>query len=216
MARVWLKFPDNITAKDVRPVNFDDPGRNPPPQTAWQEPSDLTYKIPILPEFERPYATDVRHRGPRARGFEVDLAQRSDGSVGRRRHHAVGQLLPPQRGLHEADHLYELLRKEFPKSQHVENAYVLGAYVKLMEYQGPEYDPTPISRGQEAAGSDPPTVSQESGAGAVGGRTQEDGAGGSRPNLGRRSILESQGQAEGHCHLLQRVDQEISHTAILR
>ena len=27
IARIWLKYPDNITASDVKPVNFDDPGQ---------------------------------------------------------------------------------------------------------------------------------------------------------------------------------------------
>ena len=49
----------------------------------------------------------------------------------------------------EADHLYELLRKEFPKSRHLENAYVLGAHCKLMCYQGPEYGGTELDEAKK-------------------------------------------------------------------
>ena len=44
----------------------------------------------------------------------------------------------------EADHMFELLRKEFPKTRHLENAYVLGCHCKLMSYQGPEYGGTEL------------------------------------------------------------------------
>ncbi|NOX56728.1 MAG: outer membrane protein assembly factor BamD, partial [Planctomycetes bacterium] len=40
----------------------------------------------------------------------------------------------------EADHLFGILRDEYPKSPHLEKAFLLGSHVKLMAYQGPEYD----------------------------------------------------------------------------
>jgi outer membrane protein assembly factor BamD (BamD/ComL family) len=144
IARIWLKFPDNITASDVRPVNFDDPGANPPPKTAYREPTELTYRVPILPNW-----TD--HTRPmfdtEGRALEALKSIWLNDPTGPLADDAI--MLSASYYLRkgdytEADHLYELLRKEFPKSQHVENAYVLGAYVKLMSYQGPEYDPTEL------------------------------------------------------------------------
>jgi outer membrane protein assembly factor BamD (BamD/ComL family) len=144
IARVWLKFPDNITASDVKPVNFDDPGRNPPPQTAWQEPSDWTYRIPILPNLTDRKRPMFDTEGRALEALKSIWLNDPTGPLADDALMLSASFYLRKGDYTEADHLYELLRKEFPKSPHVENAYVLGAYVKLMTYQGPEYDPTPL------------------------------------------------------------------------
>jgi outer membrane protein assembly factor BamD (BamD/ComL family) len=40
----------------------------------------------------------------------------------------------------EADRYYEILREEYPDSPHLEEAFLLGAHVKQMSYQGPYYE----------------------------------------------------------------------------
>lgn len=44
----------------------------------------------------------------------------------------------------EADEYYEQLREDYPKSEHLANAFLLGLQAKLATYQGPDYDPTPL------------------------------------------------------------------------
>jgi TolA-binding protein len=44
----------------------------------------------------------------------------------------------------DADYQYDLLRKEYPRSDHQFNAHVLGLQCKLRKYQGPDYDGTPL------------------------------------------------------------------------
>ena len=44
----------------------------------------------------------------------------------------------------EADRYFEILRDEYPDSPHLEKAFVLGAHVKQMSYQGPMYDGTAL------------------------------------------------------------------------
>ena len=140
IAKIWLGFPDIVTAKDVQPVNFEAPSSTPAPQTAYQEPSGVTYRVPIFPNFtdDRRPLFDTQGRALDSlksiwlndpTGPLADDALMLSASYYLRKGDYV-----------EADHLYELLRKEFPKSPHLENAYVLGAHVKLMSYQGPEYD----------------------------------------------------------------------------
>src|SRR5262249_3633959 len=49
------------------------------------------------------------------------------------------------RGRYEdADYHYELLRKEYPRSQHQLQAHLLGLRAKLRNYQGAEYDEAPL------------------------------------------------------------------------
>lgn len=40
----------------------------------------------------------------------------------------------------DADRLLTMLREQFPKSNHLQTAFVLGSHVKLMSYQGSRYD----------------------------------------------------------------------------
>ncbi len=40
----------------------------------------------------------------------------------------------------EADHYFNILREEYPQSEHVQTAYVVGQRVKLLAYQGADYD----------------------------------------------------------------------------
>lgn len=51
----------------------------------------------------------------------------------------------------DADYQYDLLRKEYPRSDHQYNAYVLGLQCKLRRYQGPDYDGTPLEEAQQLA-----------------------------------------------------------------
>ena len=49
----------------------------------------------------------------------------------------------------ESDRYFKILRDEYPKSPHLEDAFVLGSHVKLMSYQGSMYDGTTLDEAQE-------------------------------------------------------------------
>ncbi len=44
----------------------------------------------------------------------------------------------------DADYYYELLRTEYPRSDHQYEAHILGLQCKLRKYQGPDYDDNPL------------------------------------------------------------------------
>lgn len=44
----------------------------------------------------------------------------------------------------DADYNYELIRTEYPRSEHQFEAHILGLQCKLRKYQGPDYDGTPL------------------------------------------------------------------------
>ena len=44
----------------------------------------------------------------------------------------------------DADYYYELVRREYPRSEHQFEAHLLGLQCKLRKYQGPDYDGTPL------------------------------------------------------------------------
>jgi outer membrane protein assembly factor BamD (BamD/ComL family) len=49
----------------------------------------------------------------------------------------------------DADQYYTQLRKDFPNSKHIVQAYILGYRAKLKAYQGPGYDATPLLQAEE-------------------------------------------------------------------
>jgi outer membrane protein assembly factor BamD (BamD/ComL family) len=149
IAQVWLGFPKIVTASDVRPVNFDEPSSTPPPAASYKEPSGITYTVPILPNF-----TDRRRPWFDTQGRALDTLKSIwlNDPTGPLADDAL--MLSASYYLRkgdyvEADHLYDLLRKEFPKSRHLENAFVLGAHCKLMTYQGPEYGGTELDEAKK-------------------------------------------------------------------
>ena len=51
----------------------------------------------------------------------------------------------------DADYHYGLLRSEFPKSDYQYQAHLLGLRCKLLRYQGPGYDGSPLDEAEELA-----------------------------------------------------------------
>lgn len=49
----------------------------------------------------------------------------------------------------DADHHYELIRQEYPHSEHQYEAHILGLQCKLQKYQGPEYDASPLDEAKK-------------------------------------------------------------------
>ncbi len=50
---------------------------------------------------------------------------------------------------YDADENYELLRREYPRSEHQFDAHLLGLQAKLRMYQGPDYDGKPLEDAQK-------------------------------------------------------------------
>ena len=49
----------------------------------------------------------------------------------------------------EADRYFQILRDEYPRSPHLEEAFALGSHVKLLSYQGSLYDGTPLNEAEQ-------------------------------------------------------------------
>ncbi len=49
----------------------------------------------------------------------------------------------------DADYFFSLLRTEYPKSEHLINAYIIGLQAKLRKYDGPMYDSTSLLEAEE-------------------------------------------------------------------
>ncbi|HEX6985054.1 MAG TPA: outer membrane protein assembly factor BamD [Planctomycetaceae bacterium] len=147
ISRYWLQFPEIVKSAEVQPVNFEDPAGSPLPEPK-KTGFDVTRAVPFLPNLTdrtRPYF-DTEGRALEAlksiwlndpTGALADDALMLSASHYLRK----GDYM-------EADRFYEILREEYPKSPHLEDAFVLGSHVKLMSYQGAAYDGTSLDEAE--------------------------------------------------------------------
>jgi len=149
IARTWLGFPDIVTASEVQPVNFEKPSATPPPKSSKPGPSGPSYAVPIFPNVwdrSRP-VFDTKGRALQALKsiwLNDPTGPLADDALMLTASHYLreGDYL-------EADRIYATLRQEYPKSRHLENAFVLGSHVKLMSYQGAPYDGTSLEEARK-------------------------------------------------------------------
>ncbi len=140
IAQHWLGTPTIVKSGEIEQVDFEDPHHSKVLVQEEKKPFDITRSVPILPNVTdrtRP-AFDTEGRALEAlksiwlndpTGPLADDALMLTASY----HMRNADYL-------EADRYFEILRKDYPKSEHFEDAYYLGRPVKLMSYQGSDYD----------------------------------------------------------------------------
>ncbi len=148
IGRTWLQFPEIVTSNDVQQVNFENPQATPAPQSGPGS-KDPTRIVPILPNFfnrSRPvFDTEGRAlQALKSIWLNDPTGPLADDALMLTASHYLrnGDYL-------EADHIYSILREEYPKSPHLENAFVLGSHVKLMTYQGAAYDGKQLEQAEQ-------------------------------------------------------------------
>ncbi|MBA3315519.1 MAG: outer membrane protein assembly factor BamD [Planctomycetota bacterium] len=139
ISRYWLQSPEIVKSAEIQPVNFDAPSRSPLPSKKKTS-FDVTRTVPFLPNVAdrtRPFF-DTEGRALEALKsiwLNDPTGELADDALMLSASHYLrkGDYL-------EADRFYDILREEYPKSPHLEDAFVLGSHVKLMSYQGAAYD----------------------------------------------------------------------------
>ena len=136
----WLRHPELVKSEEIQPVNFEDPNETPLPPDTREQTWDPSLAMPVFPNIwdrSRP-VFDTEGRALQAlrsiwlhdpTGPLADDALMLTASY----HLRKGDYA-------EADRTYEILREQYPRSPHLENAFLFGSHVKLMSYQGPLYE----------------------------------------------------------------------------
>lgn len=138
IARIWLDFPDAAQVGEVQQVNYDNFGNKLPPETPPKKRQSTVAALwPNLTDKSRPLF-DPEGNGVGALRLiwlnDPTGPLADDALMLAASHYArTGNFI-------EADRHYTLLREEYPNSPHVQSAFVLGSHVKLMSYEGPDYD----------------------------------------------------------------------------
>ena len=143
IARYWLQEPSIVKGNEIQQVNLEDPGSETP-----EIPSDgkqRKTRWALIPNFfdrTRP-VFDTENRALEALKsiwLHDPTGPLADDSLMLTASHYL------KKGRYmDADRTFSLLREEYPKSPHLKDAFMLGTHVKLMSYQGPQYDATVLT-----------------------------------------------------------------------
>ncbi len=145
IGRLWLDFPEVAKLQEIHQVNFDQPTKELPSEEPPKVPKSTPIFVPNFRDKQKPLF-DTAGNGVAAlsavwmndpTGPLADDAMMLVASYHARRGNYV-----------EADRFFQMLRETFPHSPHVENAFVLGSHVKLMSYQGPNYENRTLQEAQ--------------------------------------------------------------------
>ncbi|MFH5806826.1 tetratricopeptide repeat protein, partial [Alienimonas sp. DA493] len=148
IARRWLGFPEAVVSSDVKPVSYAEVAAGtptPPPAERFEtdappRPFDPTLAVPILPNLHDPTRPlfDTNGRALQAlKGVWMNdpTGELADDAL----FLSAGYYLRKGDYL-EAGRLYDILRKEYPNSPHIKDAYLLGAHTREVLWEGPAYD----------------------------------------------------------------------------
>lgn len=143
IARYWLQEPSVVTGNDIRQVNLETPGVDRPEVASDGKKRKSRWAlVPNLFDRSRP-VFDTENRALEALKsiwLHDPTGPLADDSLMLTASHYLKQ------GRYmDADRTFSLLREEYPKSPHLKDAFMLGTHVKLMSYQGPQYDATVLT-----------------------------------------------------------------------
>ncbi len=151
IAQVWLDMSDPKHRSAIRTVSaveirYDDPDDLPPP------PKDPTIRYRVLPNLHdrtRP-VFDTQGRALKALKsiwLNDPLGPLADDALA-----MTARYYLRRKDYVEADRYFGILREEYPDSEYLREAHLLGSHVKLMSYQGPAYDGTTLEQADELIG----------------------------------------------------------------
>lgn len=140
IAKIWLDVADPASRTAIRTVSAET-GSPVPPEVESRSPSERFGLIPNFFDSTRPlFDTSGRARmALKSIWMNDPTGPLADDAL------MLTASYYLQRDDHlEADTYFEILRSDYPDSPHLEDAFVLGAHVKQMSYQGPHYDGTTL------------------------------------------------------------------------
>ncbi len=147
IARYWLQFPEVVKSGEVQPVNFEDPANSPLPKPK-ETPFDVTRTVPFLPNLTDRTRPWFDTEGNALAALKAIWLNDPTGDLADDALMLTASHYLRKGDYMEADRYYEILREEYPKSPHLEDAFVLGSHVKLMSYQGAAYDGTSLAQAE--------------------------------------------------------------------
>jgi len=136
IGRVWLDFPEVAKLGEVQQVNYDDPKRKLPPE---EKPKSSGKPI-FVPNFFDKSEPLFDTSGNGVAALQAIWMNDPTGPLADDSMMLVASHHARKGNFVEADRFFQMLRETFPNSPHLQEAFLLGSHVKLMSYQGAEYE----------------------------------------------------------------------------
>ncbi|MFK7820748.1 MAG: outer membrane protein assembly factor BamD [Planctomycetaceae bacterium] len=148
VARSWLDVPvPAATQSEIQQAGYEEGGDGSEPQKLNS--NDITVQVPLLPNFHDRSRPIFDTRGRAIQALKSIWLNDPTGPLADDALMMTATHFMKRKNFVEADRYYKILREEYPKSPHTEKAFVLGSHVKLMSYQGPEYEGETLQQAKE-------------------------------------------------------------------
>lgn len=153
IARYWLKDPSFITGDDVQLAGFSDDGPKArvqvDPKKQPKRSYDPTRAVPILPNIHDRSRPVFDTEGRALQALRSIWTNDPTGSLADDALMLTASHYLRTKNYLEADHVFTILREEYPKSPHNSHAHLLGGFVKQASYLGPAYDGRPLDQAKQ-------------------------------------------------------------------
>lgn len=137
IARNWLEIVDPVAKNQIRQVSGEKVIEDNSPV---KKSNDPTVRVPILPNFHNKSRPWFDTQGNALKALKSIWMNDPTGPLADDALMLTATYYQRKQNFVEADRYFEILRDEYPDSPHLEDAFVLGAHVKQMSYQGPYYE----------------------------------------------------------------------------
>jgi len=137
IARVWLEVAEPVAQNEIRQVSGEKVIEDGPPP---KPPLDPTLRVRVLPNFHDRSRPMFDTQGRALECLKSIWMNDPTGPLADDALMLTATYYQRHDNYVEADRYFEILREEYPDSPHLEEAFLLGAHVKQMSYQGPYYE----------------------------------------------------------------------------
>ena len=146
IARNWLEIVDPVAKNQIRQVSGEKVIEENSPA---KKSNDPTVRVPILPNFHNKSRPWFDTQGNALKCLKSIWMNDPTGPLADDALMLTATYYQRKQNFVEADRYFEILRDEYPNSPHLEDAFVLGAHVKQMSYQGPYYEGRDLAGAQK-------------------------------------------------------------------
>ena len=137
IARIWLEVAEPVAKNEIRQVSGEKVIEDEKPA---KPPLDPTLRVRVLPNFHDRSRPMFDTQGRALECLKSIWMNDPTGPLADDSLMLTATYYQRHDNYVEADRYFEILREEYPDSPHLEEAFLLGAHVKQMSYQGPYYE----------------------------------------------------------------------------
>ncbi len=137
IARLWLEVAEPVARNEIRQVSGEKVIEDEEPPKGSKDP---TLVLRVLPNFHDKTRPLFDTQGNALKALKSIWMNDPTGPLADDALMLTATYYQRHDNYVESDRYFEILREEYPDSPHLEEAFLLGAHVKQMSYQGPYYE----------------------------------------------------------------------------